>query len=221
MEFKLNEDQQMIHDLAKDFAESVLQPRIDEIEAGEMTLRPTVFDVNEIVCSTIFTFEQSIESKELEIRGLDVGKVMVEADEDLIHQVVYNLLENAVKFSNQGGYIELSYTTKGKMTYVSIRNSGDGIAKEEIPKVFDRFYKTDRSRSMDKTGVGLGLHIVRSIINLHQGEVIVRSAEGEYCEFSFSVPSAPRMRPRHSVADAAHPQLEEGTSPEEPKPGQE
>lgn len=189
---------------------------IAKIEAGEMTLRPTVFDVNEIVCSTIFTFEQSIESKELEIRGLDVGKVMVEADEDLIHQVVYNLLENAVKFSNHGGYIELNYTTKGKMTYIAIRNSGDGIAKEEIPKVFDRFYKTDRSRSMDKTGVGLGLHIVRSIINLHQGEVIVRSAEGEYCEFAFSVPTAPRVRPRHSVSDTARPQLEDSLEPEAP-----
>ena len=76
------------------------------------------------------------------------------------------------------------------MTYIGIKNSGEGISKEEISKVFDRFYKTDRSRSMDKTGVGLGLYIVRSIVNLHNGEVIVRSAEGEYCEFSFSVPAA-------------------------------
>lgn len=165
---------------------------IAKIEAGEMKLNPTVFDVNEAVLSSIFTFEQTIESKHLEIMGLDAGKIMVEADEDLIHQVVYNLLENAVKFVNEGGYIEVSYTVDAKRTYINIKNSGEGIPKDEISKVFDRFYKTDRSRSIDKTGVGLGLHIVRSIVNLHQGEVIVRSVEGEYCEFSFSVATAPK-----------------------------
>lgn len=165
---------------------------IAKIEAGEMKLKPTVFDVNEVVLSSIFTFEQMIEKKHLDIRGLEEGKVMVEADEDLIHQVVYNLLENAVKFVNDGGYIEVSYTVEQKRTYIHIKNSGEGIPKEEISKVFDRFYKTDRSRSMDKTGVGLGLYIVRQIVNLHQGEVIVRSVEGEYCEFSFSVATAPK-----------------------------
>lgn len=165
---------------------------IAKIEAGEMKLKPTVFDVNEVVLSSIFTFEQMIEKKHLDIRGLEEGKVMVEADEDLIHQVVYNLLENAVKFVNEGGYIEVSYTVEQKRTYIHIKNSGEGIPKEEISKVIDRFYKTDRSRSMDKTGVGLGLYIVRQIVNLHQGEVIVRSVEGEYCEFSFSVATAPK-----------------------------
>ena len=71
---------------------------------------------------------------------------------------------------------------------MSIRNSGDGIAKDELPHVFDRFYKTDKSRSRDKGGAGLGLHIVRSIINLHGGEIVVRSVEGEYCEFVFTLP---------------------------------
>lgn len=165
---------------------------IAKIEAGEMKLKPTVFDVNEVMLSSIFTFEQTIENKHLDIRGLDAGKIMVEADEDLIHQVIYNLLENAVKFANEGGYIEVGYNIDGKRTYINIKNSGEGIPKDEISKVFDRFYKTDRSRSIDKTGVGLGLHIVRSIVNLHQGEVIVRSVEGEYCEFSFSVPNAPK-----------------------------
>ena len=170
---------------------------IAKIEAGEMKLNPTVFDVNESVLSSIFTFEQTIDAKHLEIRGLeDTGKIMVEADQDLIHQVVYNLLENAVKFANEGGYVEVSYTVDPKRTYINIKNSGDGIPKDEISKVFDRFYKTDRSRSMDKTGVGLGLYIVRSIVNLHQGEVIARSVEGEYCEFSFSVATAPKALTR-------------------------
>lgn len=163
---------------------------IARLESGEMQLQPKAFDINQVVCSTIFTFEQAIEEKQLDIRGLDSDRVMVSADEDLIHQVVYNLLENAVKFVNHGGYIEVSYRTEGNMTYVSVKNSGEGISKEEISKVFERFYKTDRSRSQDKSGVGLGLNIVRSIVKLHQGEVIVRSTEGQFCEFTFTLPSA-------------------------------
>ncbi len=163
---------------------------IARIEAGEMSINPQPVDINDLVCRTVFTFEQAIEEKELEIRGLDVDKVMVSADPDLIHQVVYNLIDNAVKFVNRGGYIEFSYKTEGNMTYIGVKNSGEGISKEEIPRVFDRFYKSDKSRSLDKNGVGLGLHIVRSIINLHSGEIIVRSAQGEYCEFVFSLPTA-------------------------------
>ncbi len=80
---------------------------------------------------------------------------------------------------------------EGGLTYVGVRNSGEGIPKEEVPSVFDRFYKTDKSRSLDKQGVGLGLYIVKTIINLHRGDIIVNSVEGEYCEFVFSLPSAP------------------------------
>lgn len=161
---------------------------IARIEAGELQIKPDLFDVNETVTQTVFTFEKPLEEKNIEVRGLDHDRVMVEADPDLIHQVVYNLLENAVKFCNQGGYIEVGYNDSDADTRVSIKNSGDGIAKNEIPHVFDRFYKTDKSRSQDKGGAGLGLHIVRSIINLHGGDIVVRSVEGEYCEFEFTIP---------------------------------
>lgn len=163
---------------------------IARIEAGEMKLVPTDFDIVEIVCRTVFTFEQQIEQKNLEVRGLDSEKVIVTADKDLIHQVVYNLVENAVKFANEGGYIEVAFSNEGGQVYVSVINSGEGLSREELPKVFERFYKTDRSRSSDKNGVGLGLHIVRSILNLHGGEINVRSVQGESCEFRFCLPAA-------------------------------
>lgn len=159
------------------------------IEAGEITLKKSDVDINEIVMTTVFTFEQAIEGKHLDVIGLDAGKVMVEADPDLIHQVVYNLVDNAVKFAQDGGYLEFSYLVEGSVTYIGVRNSGAGLAKDEIPHVFDRFYKTDKSRSLDKKGVGLGLHIVRSIVNMHSGEIIVRSVEGEYTEFVFTLPT--------------------------------
>ncbi|MBQ2793059.1 MAG: HAMP domain-containing histidine kinase [Oscillospiraceae bacterium] len=160
-----------------------------KIEAGEMKLNPAQFDMNGTVCQVIFSFETAIENKRLDIRGLDVDKVMVSADPDLMHQVVYNLIENAVKFVNEDGYIEVKYHTDNDRTLVAIRNSGAGIASGELPKVFERFYKTDRSRSQDKSGVGLGLYIVRTVIQLHGGEIHVSSKEGEYTEFAFSIPT--------------------------------
>ncbi len=164
---------------------------IARIEAGEMSINSTAFDLNETVCTTVFIFEKAIDDKGIEIIGLDSGKIIVDADEDLIHQVVYNLIENAVKFTNNGGYIEVIYRLdkERNTTYIGIKNSGEGITKEEIPKLFDRFYKTDKSRSLDKSGVGLGLHIVRSIINLHNTDIIVKSVEGEYSEFGFYLPT--------------------------------
>ena len=168
---------------------------LSRIEAGELKVQTTPFNILEIICETVFSFEQSIEQKKLDIRGLDTDKVMVDADPDLIHQVVYNLVDNAVKFVSEGGYLEFSFSVDASMTYVGIRNSGEGLSKEEIPRVFDRFYKTDRSRGVDKNGVGLGLYLVRSIINLHGGDIIVKSVQGEYTEFVFSVPTAKSKNP--------------------------
>ena len=161
---------------------------LSRIEAGEMQMKRTKFNIVDTICQTVFLFEKQIEEKHLEVRGLDHEKVMVEADPDLMYQVVYNLTENAVKFVNDGGYLAFDFSSDAKHIYVSVKNSGTGLTKEEIPKIFDRFYKTDRSRGLDKNGVGLGLYIVRSIVSLHGGEIIVRSTEGEFVEFMFSLP---------------------------------
>lgn len=163
---------------------------VAKIEAGEMKIELAPVDINDVILRTVFTFEQRIEDRHLDIRGLEADRVMVLADVDLIHQVVYNLIDNAVKFVNDGGYIEFSYDVQDDLTYIGVKNSGAGLSKEEVAHVFDRFYKTDKSRSMDKMGVGLGLSIVRTVINMHSGEIIVRSVEGEYCEFQFTLKTA-------------------------------
>ena len=165
---------------------------IAQIEAGERQIIAKQFDIHETVLQTVFAFEQGIEAKNLEIKGLDVGKIMVEADEDLIHQVIYNLVDNAVKFTNQDGCIEFRFNDDGRMIYVAVRNSGDGIPENELNRLFDRFYKTDRSRSLDKSGVGLGLYIVRTVIGLHGGEIHACSEVGKYTEFEFSIPARRR-----------------------------
>lgn len=163
---------------------------LSRIEAGELKLQTTQFNVLETICQTVFSFEKQIDDKKLDIRGLDREKIIVEADPDLIHQVVYNLIENAVKFVKEDGYLEFNFSSDQNMTLISIKNSGDGLSRHELSRIFDRFYKTDKSRGIDKNGVGLGLYIVRSIINLHGGEITANSILGEYTEFVFSIPTA-------------------------------
>ena len=162
---------------------------LSRIDSGEMQLNPVKFDLTNTVCSTLLTFEKSIDDKQIEIRGLDdVAPLNVMGDQDLIHQVVYNLIENAVKFTNEKGYISFILTDSIDRACVSIENSGMGIPAEEAPMVFDRFYKTDKSRSRDKNGMGLGLYLVRTIIKLHGGDITVQSLENSYCRFEFYIP---------------------------------
>lgn len=171
---------------------------LSRIEAGELKINLSEINIVDTICRTVFSFEQQIDKKNLTILGLDHEKVIINADPDLIHQVVYNLTENAVKFVNEGGYIEFNITEDAQNTTIAIKNSGEGLSKEELPKIFDRFYKTDKSRGLDKNGVGLGLYIVKSIVSLHGGSVIVRSVKGEYSEFVFTVPKPKQKLKKNS-----------------------
>ena len=175
-----------VHRLAR-LVRSMLN--LAKIEAGELKPNLQYFSVLEPIVDTLVTFEPRLEEKQIEIRGLDVDRVTLYADNDLVHQVMYNLIENAIKFVDKGGYIEFHFEPEGNMTSISIRNSGEGLSEDELPLVFDRFYKTDKSRGLDKTGVGLGLNIVRSIIKLHGGKIMVRSVKNEYTEFVFTLPN--------------------------------
>ncbi|MDE6594724.1 MAG: HAMP domain-containing histidine kinase [Oscillospiraceae bacterium] len=161
---------------------------ISKYEAGELTLTPKSFDVIPIIFQTLLNFEKRVEEKKVDIRGLDRDAFIIKADKDLIQQVIYNLVENAVKFVNNDGYIEFVFAENDETTSVTIRNSGEGLKENEISRVFERFYKTDESRGIDPGGVGLGLSIVRSLIKLHGGTILVRSQYEQYVEFEFSLP---------------------------------
>lgn len=162
---------------------------LSKIDSGDMKLNRKKFNLSKIVFDTMLSFEHRIEEKNIDIQGLDkIRPLTVNGDPDLIHQVVYNLIENAVKFVNPDGYINIKVYSRERQAYVRISNSGIGIPSDELPHIFERFYKTDKSRSIDKSGVGLGLFIVRTIIGLHNGGIDVRSAEGSYCEFEFHIP---------------------------------
>ena len=111
---------------------------------------------------------------------------MVWGDPDAITQVCYNLLDNAIKFARPGTALGLGIQVKGEKAYVSVRDQGDTIPPEELGKVFDRFHKTDHSRSEDRDGVGLGLYIVKTIMNNHKEDITVTSENG-VTEFTFTL----------------------------------
>lgn len=160
-----------------------------KIQSGELILNTMPFDFTEMSSQIILSFERKILSKNLEV-GIDFQDgLIVSGDRDHVFRAVYNLVDNAVKFINPGGQLTLRAQAEGRLCAFSIKNTGAGIAPEDIPHVFDRFYKTDRSRSLDRTGAGLGLYIVKNIINLHGGDISVRSDGGE-TEFSLTLPLA-------------------------------
>ena len=162
---------------------------ISKIEAGEIGLSETKYDVGKQIFETLLNFERKIEEKHIEIAGFEgMNGVIIEGDRDLLQQVIYNLFDNAIKFTPENGKITVSASNYGEGTRVTIRNSGAGVSEEELARLFERFYKVDKSRSYDTKGVGLGLYIVKTIVHMHEGEISVSSKIGEYTEFSFEIP---------------------------------
>ena len=147
----------------------------------------TVFDLTELVLQILLSFESRATAKNLDVDPqLPDNHLMVVADKDAITQVIYNLLDNAVKFARVGSCLTLRLYKDGKKAYVSIKDEGETIPPDDLPFIFDRFHKSDRSRSLDKDGVGLGLYLVKSIINSHDEDIAVRSEDG-ITEFVFTL----------------------------------
>ena len=162
---------------------------ITRIQAGERKFNMESFDIAEMAREILISNEQRIEKKHLDVSfECDNDRMFVYADRDAIYQILYNLCDNAVKFSRDGGAYKISIIAKAGKVYTSVYNEGQGIADDDIDYVFDRFYKSDKSRGLDKTGTGLGLYIAKTIIDAHHEEIWVRSVYGKFCEFVFTLP---------------------------------
>ena len=161
---------------------------MSRFESG--TLSPNFKETNltDLVIQTVLMFEKKIDDKHLEVEGLGSARIDAEVDADLIQQVIYNLVENAVKFINERGTLSFRFEKLNGMVTIGIKNTGEGLTNEEITQVFDRFYKTDSSRGKDTTGLGLGLSISRKIVHLHDGHIVVKSVYNEYTEFLVEIP---------------------------------
>ena len=154
---------------------------------GVETLRQRSFDITDALAQTLVLFESKINAKHLEVAALlPEDPILVCGDADAITQVIYNLLENAVKFADPSSELGVSLFKQGERAYVSVRNHGPTIPPEELPLLFDRFHKADKSRSADRDGYGLGLYIVKTILNNHGEDIVVTSRDG-VTEFTFSL----------------------------------
>ena len=162
---------------------------ISRLESGEVELKREAFNLSELVCSVVIGQEQRIEKGKLEIEGLDnLPYAQIFADRDLIHQVVYNLVDNAIKFTPDGGKISFAVGEESDNIIFMIRNTGEGISESELPFVFERFYKGDKSRSDIKKSLGLGLYLVKTIVSAHKGQVAVSSRQGKFTAFKVTLP---------------------------------
>ena len=161
---------------------------LNNLNTEGMVLERTDFDINAVIRQTVSTFEGKCKEKMLAIALTLTGSIMlVNADKTRIQQVLYNLLDNAIKFSHKNSIIKIETREKHGKIFVSVKDSGIGIPKESIGLVFDRFYKTDISRGKDKKGTGLGLSITKEIIRAHDENINVISTEGVGTEFIFTL----------------------------------
>ncbi len=163
---------------------------LSRLQSAESVTTQEAFDITELLLRVLVSLESKINARNLDVdANLPRDPVMVWGDPDAITQVCYNLLDNAIKFSTPESIMGVSITTKNGKATMAISNHGEAIAPEELPLLFDRFHKTDRSRSEDREGVGLGLHIVKTILDNHHESIAVTSVEG-LTEFSFTLTSA-------------------------------
>ena len=172
---------------------------VARLESGERKFNYTDFDIAEVARIILISFEQKIEDKRLDVEfDAEFDGMYVKADKDAIYQVLYNLCHNAIKFAREEGKlrIRITRTTDTKLK-IAVYDQGQLISAEDASLIFDRFYKTDKSRGLDKSGVGLGLYISKTIIDAH-GETIGVEAGDDGCEFWFT--------------------LTEGTQPQKRKP---
>lgn len=176
-------------DRLKKLTDSLLT--LNNLNTKGVYLEKSVFDLNTTIRNTAATFEVVCKNKSIAIELVLTGDTMpVEADMGKIQQVLYNLLDNAIKFSPQDSIIKIETTEKNNKVFISVKDRGIGIPKEDLKLIWDRFYKSDLSRGKDKKGTGLGLSITKEIIIAHGEHINVISTVGVGTEFIFSLPVA-------------------------------
>ena len=159
---------------------------VSRLESGKVGEK-THFDLSEMLRRIIIGFEQPLSQKHIDVE-LDIPESQtILAEHDSFFQAVYNLIDNAVKFTPEGGKITIYLAEKNGKLQCNIINTGSEIPPEKLKFIFDRFYKGDTSRNRNSSGAGLGLYITKTVITQHGGDIFVRSGEGK-TEFCFTIP---------------------------------
>ncbi len=158
------------------------------IESGQTVLKLEAFDINELIIRTLLTFEARINAANIEVQmDFEAEHTVVEADPDQIAQVVRNLVDNAIKFSPKGGTLTLKTEVGKKDVRIYVQDEGVGIAPEDLPYVFDRFYKAEKAHTPSGSSTGIGLSIVKRIVEQHGQTITVESPPGKGTCFTFTL----------------------------------
>ena len=167
---------------------------LNNFDSFDLQLDKSNFDIRDIITPTVNTFEKRCQDRGIFLDSVFLtDNTIVYADRTKIQQVIYNLVDNAIKFTPAGRQIRVQVTEKDNKIFISVKDEGVGIPKDAQKKVFERFYKTDPSRGKDKTGTGLGLAITKEIIKAHGEQITLTSEEGKGSEFIFSLPKEKDM----------------------------
>ena len=167
---------------------------VARIQSGEISYQMQPFALTEVVHRVVLTMEDRIQDAKIRLDlHLPEEEAYAMGDRDAIYRVLYNLMDNAVKFTPQEGEITVGMHRKAGKWMVAVRNTGVGIPEQEVGRIFERFYKTDKSRGENRKGVGLGLYMVRNIISAHGEDLFVTSKEGDFAEFAFSLKEAQEL----------------------------
>ena len=151
--------------------------KLSELDSDASNLKMQEYALDEQILNLAMTFEPQLTEKDIKL-SLQIERIMIHANEPLLSEVIGNLIGNAIKFTPAGGEIEISLSSAAGKAVLTVKDTGIGILKEDLPHIFERFYKADKSRSNGPGGSGLGLSIVKKIIELHSGSVLVSSEQG-------------------------------------------
>ena len=152
---------------------------VSQLQSLDLLREKGSFDICESMRRVLISMEKKITDRQLDVEAnIPEEPVLVLGDNDLITQVIYNLLENAAKFADPGSTLYLGLAVRGQKAEVTVRNHGATIDAEELPRLFERFHKADKARSEDKDGVGLGLYIVKTILDQHREQIFATSENG-------------------------------------------
>ena len=156
--------------------------------AGKVILKPTPILLHEVTEDVAAIFETQATQKQLVLRNQVPPELSVQADRDRLTQILVNLVDNAVKYTPEGGQVSISATSRGAVVEVCVQDTGSGIPSTDLPRISERFYRVDRARSRQLGGTGLGLAIVKHLVQAHGGELRIESELGRGTTVRFTLP---------------------------------
>lgn len=178
IESNANQLQNLVEDLLK----------LSEIESGRMEMSPENLSLGVIVSEVMESFQGLIQAKDLQCLNRIPGDLRIYVDAKAMSQILRNLLDNAIKYTPEGGVITLEAEAYGSFCRMMVRDTGIGILEQDLSRIFERFYRADKAHSRQMGGTGLGLAIVKHLVQLHGGEVGVISEVGKGSQFFFTLP---------------------------------